>query len=193
MTIQNFNELSKAIHLNNVEKGFWDSERNMGELFMLIVSEISEALEAHRKGRFANVGLYNEALKNEIVPNEAFLKFIKDTVGDEMADVAIRLMDYCYHIGLQFDDNYIESSQMIGAVPKNFGDSLMRLSGSVYWVWMVASGYTRFTTEDQVNKVADAFAFLLSICEKFQIDLPLHIQLKMKYNATRERLHGKAY
>ena len=34
------------------EKGFWDKERNIGEALMLIVTELAEAMEAHRyRGR----------------------------------------------------------------------------------------------------------------------------------------------
>lgn len=62
-------------HSTAREKGFWDQERNVGEALMLIVSELGEAIEAHRKGRF---GIHE-----------------KDTFEDELADTAIRLFDLC--------------------------------------------------------------------------------------------------
>lgn len=40
------NELSKEIHNYAKKKGFWDIEREMGTLLMLVVSELSEAREA---------------------------------------------------------------------------------------------------------------------------------------------------
>ena len=40
------NELAKRIHQDNVERGFYDEKRELGTLLMLIVSEVSEALEA---------------------------------------------------------------------------------------------------------------------------------------------------
>ena len=49
------NELSEEIYQNNKEKGFWDNKRNVGEMLMLVTSELGEAMEAHRKGRFANL------------------------------------------------------------------------------------------------------------------------------------------
>lgn len=51
MTIQ---ELITKAHAAAKAKGFWDTERNTGELLMLIVSECGEALEAHRKGMMIN-------------------------------------------------------------------------------------------------------------------------------------------
>jgi NTP pyrophosphatase (non-canonical NTP hydrolase) len=47
-------QLIKKAHGMAKEKGFWDSERNKSELLMLIVSELSEALEALRKNHYAN-------------------------------------------------------------------------------------------------------------------------------------------
>lgn len=45
----NIRELQKECHRIAKEKGFWDEgERNLGELLMLIVSELGEALEALR-------------------------------------------------------------------------------------------------------------------------------------------------
>ena len=44
----NVAEIVKEIHETNKSKGFWDKDRNIGELLMLTVSELSEALEAHR-------------------------------------------------------------------------------------------------------------------------------------------------
>lgn len=47
-------ETARQIHENNKAKGFWDKERNVGEMLMLVVSELSEALEADREGRYVN-------------------------------------------------------------------------------------------------------------------------------------------
>ncbi len=47
----NINTLCNLSHQNAKDKGFWDKERNIGELLMLITSELAEALEAHRKSR----------------------------------------------------------------------------------------------------------------------------------------------
>lgn len=98
------NELSKEIHQNAVEKGFWDKERNMGEMLMLIISELSEALEAHRIGKHANWDGYDSQMKfwtgteNEYQRKEIseFEYCIKDSFEDELADVAIRLFDLAH-------------------------------------------------------------------------------------------------
>jgi NTP pyrophosphatase (non-canonical NTP hydrolase) len=43
------------------------------------------------------------------------------------------------------------------------------------------------------DEIADAIIRLLDLCCHLGIDIERHIALKMEYNATRERLHGKAY
>ena len=43
------------------------------------------------------------------------------------------------------------------------------------------------------DELADAIIRILDICGSRGIDIDKHIELKMKYNATRERMHGKKY
>ena len=103
------NELCKEIYNENLEKGFNVAEDNIGQVLMLIVSELSEALEADRKDKNANLNAFFEsyhfelskAQKNEGNVDEAlifktlFEKYIKDTFQDEIADSIIRLFDFC--------------------------------------------------------------------------------------------------
>lgn len=87
----NIKEISKEIYDNNVAKGFWDEERNVGEMLMLVVSELSEALEAHRKDRFSK---YNISAEDEnSISTEEFEENIKDSFEDEICDAVIRLFD----------------------------------------------------------------------------------------------------
>jgi hypothetical protein len=46
-------QMIKKAHGVAKEKGFWDEERNVPEMLMLIVSALAEALEALRKDHFA--------------------------------------------------------------------------------------------------------------------------------------------
>ena len=73
---RSLNELAKLCHSIAVEKGFWDKERNIGEALMLIVTELAEAMEAHRHQDDANF-------------------------KEELADTFIRLLDLCG--GLKID------------------------------------------------------------------------------------------
>jgi NTP pyrophosphatase (non-canonical NTP hydrolase) len=104
-------ELSKEIHENAKNKGFWDKERNMGEILMLIVSEVSEAMEADREDRQANVNGFNKMLEGWDDEHYAydnafkmvFEKTIKNTIEDELSDAAIRIMDLAYSRGIDLE------------------------------------------------------------------------------------------
>lgn len=74
--------LAEEIHTTAVQKGWWDKERNFGEMVALMHSELSEALEAKRHGN---------------KPSEHIPDF--SGVEEEFADVIIRIMDTCYQAG----------------------------------------------------------------------------------------------
>lgn len=90
------NELAKEVHENAKDKGFFDSERNIGEMLALIHSEVSEALECDRKDRYfkalgASISNY-EQLADAAFQTQ-FASDVKDTFEDELADIIIRVMD----------------------------------------------------------------------------------------------------
>jgi NTP pyrophosphatase (non-canonical NTP hydrolase) len=98
------------------EKGFWDTERNVSEMLMLIVSEVAEAQEALRKNHYANQEVVDslaqdleldktdeEFLLKTLVWKGKFEDNIKSTFQDEIADVAIRLFDLCGGMGIDLE------------------------------------------------------------------------------------------
>ncbi|MBP7533852.1 MAG: hypothetical protein KA783_05360 [Chitinophagales bacterium] len=112
MTLDNLltglNQASSLIHQNNKAKGFWDKERNIGELLMLVTSELGEAMEAHRKSKFANWENYDKLrLQLGNNPNTldtvSFEEHIKDTFEDEIADAVIRLLDLAAGLGIDLE------------------------------------------------------------------------------------------
>jgi len=120
MKTPNFNSFAKEVYEANKLKGFDVSKENVGQTLMLVVSELSEALEAHRKDRNANLHFFEIDMNfnSDIIPFKERLKRsfevnIKDTFEDEIADSFIRLFDLCgalnididYHIKLKAEYN----------------------------------------------------------------------------------------
>lgn len=99
------NELSKEIHKNAENKGFWESE-NIAEKMMLVVTEIAEAVEAHRSNNFCslNEGEYRELSYSNIdYFCVDFEIYVKDTFQDEIADTIIRLLDICGFMNINIE------------------------------------------------------------------------------------------
>lgn len=182
-----FNSFAKQIHKNAKAKGFYDKPRNIGELFMLIVSEMGEAVEAHRKGRTANLQRFEEQYmgRREVFAT-LFTSEIKDTLQDEIADVVIRLLDYCASIGEEISDTKI-ANLTPKEVPENIGEALFEMVGTLRWIYVASDPITR---SDEIHGF---LSMMLAFCEKNGIDLCRHMELKTNYNKTRERLHGKNY
>ena len=192
--MKELNDLAKEIHQNAKDKGFWDSPRNTGELFMLIISEASEALEANRKGRNADIKQYKAVTgSNEMVFNQiAFRNFIKDTVSDELADVVIRILDYCASQEIEIKPALL-STTLISLDSDNFGAALFQICGEIQRAGEYALTNDIWEIEKSKDNIHSTLTLIIQLCDREQIDLLKHIELKMKYNATRERMHGKAY
>lgn len=95
----NIQELQTKAHQAAKSKGFYDESINVPEKLCLIHSEVSEALEAHRKGKTANcIGFSksdewdNETFKNIFEVN------VKGSLEDELADVLIRTVDLAKYL-----------------------------------------------------------------------------------------------
>ena len=110
-----FNKIASLVHLNAVDKGFWDARRNIettclerdgsegvkyamqcvdGAALALIHSEISEALEASRHGN---------------PPDDKVPQF--SGVEAELADAIIRIMDLAEARGWRIAEAIIEKAR----------------------------------------------------------------------------------
>lgn len=127
-----FEVASRAIYLNNVEKGWWeDPSRNFGELMALIHSEVSEALEAYRDGDDINDIAYEYPDLYEVVNDSGETVKIVGAqeestlqtedgeivlgkpvgVASELADVIIRILDVAEGLNIPVTQALIEKHQ----------------------------------------------------------------------------------
>lgn len=198
----NYKKLAIAIHKANVKKGFWDKRRNEGEVLMLVISELSEALEGDRKDRYCNQDEFkyldwlevSAGVNLEKARMNYFASYIKDTVGDELADTMIRMLDY--HVGFKLKisqarinsySEYYKKDKM-----KNFGEELLRLSGVICRMF---AGETLEEIDKRTKEMLGNYVIsrLMWIAGQKKINLEKHIEYKMMYNATRPKMHNKKY
>lgn len=101
LTTQNINALAAEIHADNVAAGWWSDpytgariDRNLGELLMLVVTELAEAY----------VGVSGE-LKDDKLP-ERWMYHV------ELADAAIRLLDIAGSRGMDLAGAWSDSQEL---------------------------------------------------------------------------------
>ncbi len=173
-----------AAEINETAKasGFWDTERNMGEMLMLIISELAEALEEHR----TNKSLF-------------YLSYTGKPEGiiTELADAAIRILDTIYSQWEEPRHGYIRThfkeemkKQLMLATSKtrehyvvgdNFGENLFRASAFV-----VKAGANPMW-------LIPALVYIDRMALALGGDLWDVARKKMEYNKTRPYKHGKEY
>ena len=86
------NGWASYIHDWSMHKGWWEQERNFGEMVALMHSELSEALEEWRKGLPVDL-VYEEEGKPEGIPVELVDCIIRilDVLGAYQVDVEVVL------------------------------------------------------------------------------------------------------
>lgn len=186
------NKLANKIHANARKKGWWDKKRNEGEILMLVITELSEALEADRMGKIGNdnIDFFEESInsgnKPELYKIELFERLIKDTVADELADAFIRMCDYCKGFKVKINEKRLIATLEIlnKDKMKNFGEELLKVCGNINFLY---KGIVKSITSEII------LAKLIWIADQKNIDLEKHIKYKMWYNTTRDKLHGKKY
>lgn len=103
MTIR---ELVSRAHENAARHGFWDKPPELGTSIALIHSELSEALEEHRKG-------------------DGFLSYVKDGkpegIAAELADAVIRIADLCGALGIDLEEAIAEKMKYNEGRPYRHG------------------------------------------------------------------------
>lgn len=127
----NIQEISKEINANAHAKGFWDKGIDVPEKLMLIVSEVSEAMEADRSNEYCDKssigngrpsGSWPEGSGGEFGESEDWFKqHVKDKFEDELADIAIRVFDLAYEMGIDLSWHIAKKVQYNASRPKMHG------------------------------------------------------------------------
>ena len=165
------------------EHGWHDEEHSERHFLCLVITELCEAVEADRIDRHADLESLNDAAS--VYPwVRCFATYVKDTVEGELADAAIRILD------------------LAGVQDCDIGEAVtVRLKSADDYILMRAYFKASTFTEAVYTIVENLFfdGYELALLNVFNLsyvmdfDLMEHIRLKMQYNRTRERLHGKKY
>lgn len=188
MTTIHLNALKDRAYKTACEHGFHDQHLPDEHWLMLVFSELAEAVEADRKNHRADLLAFDKegdsASRNwtSKMPYsfvENFNKHIKNSVEDELADVVIRLLDFAGVSGINLEPLVVPVRRSA------LGNSMTVFSYDVIRLF--------FTSAPLQLCIHAAISMIFEKCEHDDIDLLRFISLKMSYNETRERKHGKKY
>ena len=201
----NTKELTKEIHENAVAHGWWDGERDFGEIAALIHSELSEALEEYRSGKpnvyFVCKDGFGACDAEDGAEKACYGKVLADAIGGtcknregkpegiatELADAVIRILDYFGKIGYSFAaelnaiDPALEEDR--AADYRSFGDFIANCHGDVSAAYDDLNGERNMYLEDCVIRIA-------IYCKENGIGLEGVIRTKHEYNKSRPYRHG---
>lgn len=178
ITSEQLNRLRGEAYATACNKGFHDEKHSDEHYLMLVITEIAEAVQADRKGRRADRERYDYAVDRGMCNDieECFERYIKNSIEDELADIVIRLLDFCGMKGIAFNSRNDDFAfTRLTYKSKPFTDVMFDLCSMI-------TGY-----DPNLEIIVRCVIYY---CEKHGIDILWHIEQKMEYNRTRPRMHN---
>ena len=184
------NEFAFKAHTNAVEKGFHSVRHSNEHFIMLIITEISEFVQADRDGKWcgSSLAMYKDLIDPNTparAANGSWVDNFKVWIGKcaevELADIAIRLADLAGLLGLDFVKN----------PPCNYHrvfDWLTVTENALALIEGLCN--TKISVE---RRVLFGLDYVFKWADSLGVDLWFFIEEKMRYNELRPRLHGKKY
>ena len=189
------NKLRDRAYKNACEHGFHDEEKSDEHWLMLVITEISEAVNADRKNKHAKTEGFGEIVDYENISKKIdvsifdyfFESRIKDTVEDEISDIVIRLLDFA---GVR----NIDLSKISGKLNERHYMLCLNSSEDRYFPKMMYDITKCICMEENIkDKIDCSIGFVFSVAYYYHIDLFQHIEWKMRYNELRPYKNGKKY
>ena len=165
------------------EKGWHETERSLSAITLLMQSEVAEIVEEYRKHK--GIGeIWYEVHHSKGGVDVTTIGGPGDKpcgIPVEIADMVIRVADYCGKKGYDLEANYVQTPE-----PKytaEFEELLARINFSLSQAWANILPGTEFW-------LAMAVRYAFETAKACEIDLWAVIEEKAAFNRTRPRRHG---
>lgn len=187
------NAMAKRAYENAKRHGFHDGDKKISHWMCLVICELSEAVEADRHNKRAIPEAFDRAMKEPVSPHEAaspeeiydywFEAYIKDTVEDELADAAIRLLDLAGSMGFMIKRRtpIIKICMYVRKFAKSwsFTEKIFSIEQTI--------------AKSKFVSIPDVLYKIYCLANSLGFDLFKYIEWKMTYNEHRPFKHGKEY
>lgn len=170
-----------------MSKGFHNKPLNKPYYLMLIVTEISEAIDADRKHRHVTESIHAPERDVDSIMDKAewvttnrrtaewleyFERDVKNTFEDEMADIIIRCCDFLGAIGIK----------EIPVIRFSYSHPYPEVFGELGWYWECLLHLEKRPIEERITALIKA---VCEYCDLMGIDIVSHVWGKMIYNIYR--------
>jgi len=187
------NELMERAYTCACAAGFHGKPLSVEHMLMLVLCEVGEAIEADKSGRYVDISTLSSSTfhKCNVFFLENYTLCVKDTVGDELADVCIRMYDMCGAFGIV---PCVEYDSMVEDFNAIFGsDSFVERMYYLSRMLCSTSGQIMDDGTDEClpNVLGQSLSFVFAMCNAMGISLITHIETKMDFNETRLNMHSK--
>lgn len=192
-----FQNLILMIYNNAKAKGFhedWTIEKKLA----LIISELGEGLEADRQlnyfhmNKIENFGESIFAIEDQKYFEHTFKNIVKDTFEDELADVYIRVLDLfsLLVIGYPFQEDRMRCFEIdVFSGVFTFGET--NTAEGLFYLMKKAAKLNE--PDDRLGNIADLLSCIRIFAKHQNVNLDLHVQMKMRFNLGRPYKHGVQY
>ena len=189
------NNLVKKAYDNAIKHGWHEEEKSNAHWLMMVCTEVAEAIQADRKGNYMDE-LDKEGLKTVLVNDNCgslFNKYYSDTiegkVESELADICIRVFDLMGVCNILAKNGFSTSnSEVKYAKQHSFTENAFIVTRTI--VSCTLNPSIRVKAEMFYVLYESILSFVFEWAEALGINLVQHINLKMRYNETREYHHG---
>lgn len=196
LTQQLLKQFMTNAYENAKSKGLLNSDLDINKELMLIITEMSETIQAQRHDRHGSIEDYNKWIG--VSEEQAYKESLEGTVESEFADIALRIMSLLGYYDSQniiclMNDAEIKKTVEFHKVEFEHGN--WSLPDAMYII-ITRMTYFPFSCSPawmNTMRLQDILMQVFALAKVEGIDLVEHIKLKMKYNESRPYLHGCLY
>lgn len=175
--------------------GFYNENTEIETALMLIITEMSEAVQADRHNRHGSIEDYKSEIQMGRDIPTAYENSLEGTVESEFADVGIRILSLLGWMDTKRptkfqNDSYLKEEYEIAKIKYKCG-----IAKDFYRIICFLCSYIDNNSQYwYISKIIQQTLMqVFALAQNNNIDLMEHIKLKMKYNESRPYLHGCKY
>jgi hypothetical protein len=193
----NLNKLRDRAYKTACEHGFHDEELSNEHCLCLVISDLMEAVEADRKGKYfkgiltfeREFNRYSALVEEEKRFKCSFERHVKDTVPDELADAVIRLLDLAGLRNIHLELITKDIGNSIDEIAEYYKDDTF--TEAIYCISTLPVIYTGLCGYN--TAINEMILSIFGLAKHLNIDLLWHIEQKQRYNELIPYKHGKKY